>query len=158
MVPIKLMTYCWPSAIPREHKEFKGVVFYIHGFSEYCKRQAHFAKEFSQLGFDFYCMDSRGHGESEGQHMFIHSIDQCADDHFDFHRRVIDELYTTKPKVYLLAHSFGAMQATNAMLRNKHLNPDGSQFYSSVCFLCPFWSMPNFAGLKKVSWILSMQY
>ena len=51
---IKLKNYKYPA---REDVEFKGVVFFIHGFSDYVARFGAIALEFSQLGYDFYGMD-----------------------------------------------------------------------------------------------------
>ena len=38
-------------------RDSKGVVFFIHGFSDYAGRYAHLGKVFSRLGYDFFCMD-----------------------------------------------------------------------------------------------------
>lgn len=43
---------------------YRGIVFYIHGFSEYVQRFAHLGQKWSNLGYDFYAMDMRGHGRS----------------------------------------------------------------------------------------------
>lgn len=60
--------------------EFKGVLFYIHGFGEYVGRFAHVAQIYSQLGYDCFAMDQRGHGKSEGELVLIQSVDAIAND------------------------------------------------------------------------------
>jgi alpha-beta hydrolase superfamily lysophospholipase len=34
-----------------------GIIFYIHGFTDYSARFAHLGKRFSEIGYDFYSMD-----------------------------------------------------------------------------------------------------
>ena len=54
----------YPSIYDPKSNDYKGIVFFIHGFTDYAERQAHVGKSFSNLGYDFYIMDSRGHGKS----------------------------------------------------------------------------------------------
>ena len=64
------MTYrCQPEG------ETKGIIFFIHGFQSYANRQAHLAHDFSKAGYDFFAMDMRGHGKSEGAIAYIPSLE-----------------------------------------------------------------------------------
>jgi alpha-beta hydrolase superfamily lysophospholipase len=60
---LRLKTYRYPAdkSVP-----FKGVILYTHGFSDYIARFAHLAEKLSKHGFDFFGMDQRGHGLSDG--------------------------------------------------------------------------------------------
>jgi alpha-beta hydrolase superfamily lysophospholipase len=49
-----------------EARDLKGIVFFVHGFTDYSGRMAHVGQRFSELGYDFYSMDQRGHGKSDG--------------------------------------------------------------------------------------------
>jgi alpha-beta hydrolase superfamily lysophospholipase len=98
--------------------EFRGVVFYIHGFTDYIGRFAHVGQEFSKLGYDFYAMDQRGHGKSEGKLAYVPSIDQITDDTILYHRLILEKFYIgINPKIYVVAHSMGAMQILNLLVR-----------------------------------------
>jgi len=52
------------------------VIFFVHGFVDNAGPHAHFAKMVSEMGYDFYAMDVRGHGKSEGQRLFCPNVDQ----------------------------------------------------------------------------------
>jgi alpha-beta hydrolase superfamily lysophospholipase len=114
---LKLKNYKFPA---NESVEFKGVVFFIHGFTDYVARFAHIALEFSQMGYDFYGMDQRGHGQSEGKTIHISSMDQITDDTISYHRMVLDQFYqkTSPPSVNIIAHSMGCMQVLNMLMRS----------------------------------------
>ena len=154
---ITLQNYCYPAS---KETEYKGIIFYVHGFTEYIERQVHFAKEFSDLGFDFYAMDSRGHGKSGGQDMLVVSVEEVADDHLMFHKEIIEQhtVDGVKPPTFLLATCFGAMQMSNAMLRDAHMTgPEDASIYNAVTFLCPFWCIPNYSQIQSYWWMLNMQ-
>lgn len=50
---VKIANYRYPSA----NKDKKGLVYYMHGYGDYCARYAYFAKEFAMNGYDFIGMD-----------------------------------------------------------------------------------------------------
>ena len=82
---------------------------------DYAGRFAHLAKFYADAGYDFFAMDTRGHGKSEGQCMFIPDVDTCARDNIGFQNFVIKTLYSpekgfaTPPRVFVIGHSFGCM-------------------------------------------------
>ena len=63
---LKIKNYCYPSAIDKSDPKYMGILFYIHGHGDYGARLAHIGEMFSKLGYDFYMMDTRGNGSSEG--------------------------------------------------------------------------------------------
>ena len=90
----------------------------MHGFTDYVGRFAHLGQFFSELGYDFYGMDQRGHGKSEGETAYIHSIDAVVDDTILFHRSTLQKHYINqKIPVFVLAFSMGCMQMLNILMR-----------------------------------------
>ncbi len=57
---IKLQNYRYPS----QRTERKGIIFFVHGYGEYCARSAYFAKYFADAGYDFCGFDLRNFGYS----------------------------------------------------------------------------------------------
>jgi len=55
----KLANYRYPSQGKR-----KGIIFFVHGYGEYCERYAYFAKAFAEAGYDFAGIDWRNFGHS----------------------------------------------------------------------------------------------
>jgi len=88
---------------------------------DYSGRFAHMAKLYADVGYDFFAMDCRGHGKSEGQSMFIPDVDTCARDNIGFQKMVIKTLYSPEkgfqnpPRVFVIGHSFGCMQLLRQM-------------------------------------------
>ena len=121
------------------------MVFFIHGWSDYTGRQAHVAQKFSKLGYEFYAMDQRGHGKSEGHLVEVPSVDEIADDTIEFQKKVM-EMYNdidNPLKVCVIAHSMGCMQLFNILLREqvdkKKSFPRKLPIkYDSVCVVTPF--------------------
>lgn len=66
MALTNLKTYKYPAILRGENTKFQGVILYVHGFTDYVGRFAHLGKFFAEKGYDFYGMDQRGHGKSEG--------------------------------------------------------------------------------------------
>lgn len=70
--PIKIAHYRYPC---KEGLKRKGIVIYTHGYAEYSGKYGFLAKVFSDAGYDFFGMDQRGFGYSEGQRGFFESYD-----------------------------------------------------------------------------------
>jgi len=72
---IKLATYRYAadiqSGVPK-----RGTVFFIHGMTDYAGRYAYLAQKFANQGYDFVCMDQRGHGRSEGMPAYFESVQE----------------------------------------------------------------------------------
>jgi alpha-beta hydrolase superfamily lysophospholipase len=45
---LSLESFFYPSKWDKTDQRYKGIIFYIHGFTEYCGRLAHLAKGFSE--------------------------------------------------------------------------------------------------------------
>lgn len=78
--------------------------------TDYAGRYAYLAKKYAEGGYDFVCMDQRGHGRSEGMPGHFESVDQLVQDTLNFHDKVMESGAADLPR-YLLAHSTGCLQA-----------------------------------------------
>ena len=77
---LKIQNYRWPSMIASTQPGYKGIVFFVHDFTDYIGRNAHVARGFAEHGYDFFGMDMRGHGKSEGMMAYFSNIVDLVDD------------------------------------------------------------------------------
>lgn len=129
----------------------------MHGYSAYNARYAHVGQVFSQMGYDYYCLDQRGHGKSGGHTGLITHLDDITNDQIEFQLKVLNKYYDMNnlPPIYFLAHSMGCAYAMEILVRQQqalaHLGekkvslPDVKlpPLYTSVCFCNPFFSFYN---------------
>lgn len=125
----KLATYKYPRA---DGTSFKGVIFFIHGFQSYSNRVALMAKSHSDLGYDFYAMDLRGHGKSDGQTALIPSLEGTVKEFQTYHKKVLEQ-YEDTPPVYLMGNSFGCMVSMHILMHDAESIP-----YKAAHFIGPF--------------------
>lgn len=105
--------------------ERKGAVFFIHALHDYGGRYAYLGQKFAQHGYEFFAMDQRGHGRSEGKRGYTESIkDQLAEDTMLFHDRVLEKLdgATKQTPCFMMAHSSGCLQALHIASLNQDDN------------------------------------
>lgn len=112
---MKLYTYrCPPTS------DLKGIIFYVHAFQSHSNRMAHIAHKFSQKGYDYFAMDLRGHGKSDGDPAVIVSMEQTIRDCNQFFEKTLQKFYGDQlenlPPVYLTGNSFGCMVCLNILL------------------------------------------
>ena len=50
------------------------------------------------MGYDFYTMDFRGHGKSEGEIGQVPSIDILGTDTINYHEKIIETFYSKNKK------------------------------------------------------------
>lgn len=102
---LKLQRYTW---LPEG--EARGRVLLIHGFTEHGRRLQPLAEYFAQQGFIAVAPDLRGHGESEGDRIYIRAFDDFLTD--------LDQIYqlvrAEDPDLptFLFAHSMGGAIST----------------------------------------------
>ena len=58
-----IKTYRYPV---KRHVEKKGMVHYVHGYGENLYNYAFLGQMFASNGYEFFGMDQRGFGQSEG--------------------------------------------------------------------------------------------
>lgn len=118
----------------------------MHDYTDYVGRYGHVAEKFAKMGYDFYGMDNRGHGKSEGRLAYFESIDQLVDDLTGYINKVFETFYSkmqgfsSVPPVFLIAHGQGALVVLNFLINNDHtIKSKESSLIKGVAFLKPFW-------------------
>lgn len=129
---IKLANYRMRSSGPK-----KGTVFFIHGMTDYAGRYGFLARKFADMGYDFVCMDQRGHGRSEGMRGYFESIEDLTQDTIAFHNQVIEQSNDGLPN-FLFAHSTGCLQAVQIAADASH-----RQNYAGVSLVNPFFAFSD---------------
>lgn len=64
----------------------------MHGFWDNGWREGHLGEEFSAFGFDFFTLDMRGHGKSDGRPGELTSVEEGARDIAEY-LQLITNLY-----------------------------------------------------------------
>lgn len=113
--------------------------------TDYAGRYAYLAEKFANQGYDFVCMDQRGHGHSEGMPAYFESVEeQLVSDTASFHDKVIESSHSELPR-YLLAHSTGCLQAlelaTSKAFRGK---------YSGMSLVNPFFGFEDMEEAQRL--------
>jgi len=85
----------------------RGRLLAVHGLGEHSGRYANFAGACVRHGLDFYALDLRGHGLSQGRRGHAHSIDRMLQD-LDRLRRHVCGRRPPGP-TFLLGHSLGGL-------------------------------------------------
>ena len=72
---IKIKTY-WQPTDPKFGS--KGAVFFLHGTHDYAGRYSWMARNFASQGYDFFAIDARGHGHSEGKRGYFGGVERSC--------------------------------------------------------------------------------
>lgn len=91
-------------------KKAQASIVLVHGFAEHSGRYSHVIAALNAAGFDVLSIDFRGHGLSEGKRGYIDFFAQYIDD-LDAAVAYAKDLFSVQ-KVYICAHSMGALVAT----------------------------------------------
>ncbi|PJZ69670.1 lysophospholipase [Leptospira perolatii] len=95
--------YCQAWIKPGAHR----VIVVQHGFGEHSGRYSNILDYFKDSDVNFYAMDLRGHGKSEGKRGHADSFDLYVDDLAHFIREVRKREH--KEKIFLVGHSMGGV-------------------------------------------------
>ncbi|MFT3713913.1 MAG: alpha/beta hydrolase [Archangium sp.] len=109
---LKLLTQSW-----KPQGEAKGVLIIVHGLKDYGDRYADFAAELVRQGYEVRAFDLRGHGDSEGDRVFINRFDEYLGD-LDLFVKKVSADAPNKP-LFLMGHSMGGAIVTLYTLKNK---------------------------------------
>lgn len=102
---VKLFTQSWrPTAPP------KAVVVVVHGLKDYSDRYGELAATLVKHGYAVHALDLRGHGDSEGDRVWVERFDDYLDDLDLFLTRV--RAAEPGQRVYLFGHSMGGAIVT----------------------------------------------
>jgi acylglycerol lipase len=102
---VKIFSQSW-----RPTGEPKAVVVLVHGLKDYSDRYNDFAASLVKRGYAVYALDLRGHGDSEGDRVWVDEFADYLDDVDIFLKRV----RTAEPgrKIFLYGHSMGGAVVT----------------------------------------------
>lgn len=114
---IKLYTKAWIPPQSRLDRDvpYKAAIFLIHGFGEHINRYDHVAQFFNQNGYAVVGMDTRGHGQSEGQRGHAPNFDTFMNDIAQFIGET-EKQFAGKP-IFLYGHSMGGNLVLNYLIR-----------------------------------------
>lgn len=109
---LKLLTQTW-----KPKGETRGVLVVVHGLKDYADRYADFATAAARRGYEVRAFDLRGHGDSEGDRVFINRFDEYLGDLDLFLKQAMKDA-GSKP-VFLMGHSMGGAIVTLYTLTEK---------------------------------------
>eukprot|EP00347_Sterkiella_histriomuscorum_P015835 403355508 len=106
---VKIATYRYPSLLPVT----KGVVYYLHGYGDYCQRYAYFAEIYAQEGYDFLGFDQKGFGFSGGSRGIVESVHSTLEDQMRFMDKANEQYGYSKAQTpqFICGMSFGGRVA-----------------------------------------------
>lgn len=105
-----LKLHCWKSVPP-----VRGVLVFAHGMLEHGGRYADWGKAMAENGYTVFAPDQRGHGQSEGQRIWIRQFSDLIDDFQTLTLAVADE-FLNQP-IFLVGMSMGGGVAIRTAVR-----------------------------------------
>jgi alpha-beta hydrolase superfamily lysophospholipase len=97
-----------------ELPEKKATIFLVHGFGEHSGRYSHLIEQLNAHNYEVFCIDLRGHGYSHGKRGHIYAFCRYEEDIF-FSLKFLQETSSNKRRIFLLAHSMGALVSLRLM-------------------------------------------
>lgn len=114
---VKLFSQSWrPAGQPR------AIVVLVHGLKDYSDRYRDFAVWLVARGYAVHALDLRGHGDSEGDRVWVGSFSDYLEDLHTFLERV--RAAQPRRKLFLFGHSMGGAIVTLYTL-TREPKPDG---------------------------------
>ena len=90
--------------------ETKGALIIVHGLKDYGDRYVEFCLAAARHGYSVHTLDLRGHGDSQGDRVWVDRFDEYLNDLGLFVKRVQSE--EPGKKVFLMGHSMGGAIVT----------------------------------------------
>lgn len=103
--------------LPPQGVEPRGALVVMHGLKDHSDRYADLAEQLAQGGLAVHAFDLRGHGNSEGDRVWVEAFDDYVSD-LDGFVRTVQARHAGKP-VFVLGHSMGGAISTLAVLDKK---------------------------------------
>lgn len=101
--------------------ERKGIIYYLHGYGDYCGRYGYLGKRFAEAGFDFVGMDQKGFGNSGGQRAIIESAQDSIDDQLSYIHKVDKAFGGADTPKFLLGVSMGGNMSLRCSIEDPKL-------------------------------------
>lgn len=95
--------------------EYRAVIVVVHGAAEHSGRYEIFAEHFVALGYAVVALDHIGHGQSDGQRVFIRSFDDYVQT-LDLFCAQVRADFPDSPQI-LLGHSLGGLISSTYLLQ-----------------------------------------
>ncbi|CDW71931.1 UNKNOWN [Stylonychia lemnae] len=144
---IKIYNVRYPAV---NQAERKGIIHFLHGYGEHAGRYAYFAQYFAKAGYDFFAIDQRGFGRSEGKRARIESEESLLSDYQGFMEKV-DQSYGEKNlSRYMVGYSMGSNIACKLTLAQP------KNYFQAMGLLAPYFQLLNqemidkYIGLAKL--------
>lgn len=102
----------WESTLPDQVRAHVGIV---HGYGDHCGRYRHTIEALAAEGLAVHAFDYRGHGQADGRRGHCDAFSDYVDDLEAFWQRL--QKGAEGKKVFLLAHSNGALVALHLLKR-----------------------------------------
>lgn len=99
----------------------KAVVIVVHGLKDHSSRYSEFAESLKNANYAVYAFDNRGHGDSEGQRVWVNSFSDYVTD-LEIFYDLVKKAEPHQP-IYLFGHSMGGAIVTEFVLKNKTDRP-----------------------------------
>jgi alpha-beta hydrolase superfamily lysophospholipase len=109
---LKLYAQWWEPA----NTPSKAVVIFVHGLKDHSRRYGDVAKKLTLSNYSVYAFDLRGHGDSEGQRVWVDSFSDYVDDLQTFYD-LVHKKEPNKP-IFVFGHSMGGAIVTLFSLRH----------------------------------------
>ncbi len=94
----------------------KAAIIMVHGLKDHSRRYADAAQKLTKNNYSVYAFDLRGHGDSEGQRVWVESFDDYVNDLQTFYD-IVQKKEPNKP-IFLFGHSMGGAIVTLFSLRH----------------------------------------
>jgi len=136
-----IYTTCWRAI---RGVKCKGTVIVVHGMNEHLGCFAGLAKHLNSVGFDVHALDLQGHGQSEGDRVYVQDYKDYVADLIQFVKQV-KKGYKPGSPMFIYAHSLGGMISILALEKECDL-VDGAVF--SAPALMPKITRTSYVFLK----------
>ena len=110
-----LKIYCW-GARPKP----KGILLFAHGMLEHAGRYADWGDEMARRGWTVFAVDHAGHGQSDGEKIWMDHFSDLVDDFCEVTERVSDVF--PKTPLFLVGLSMGGGIAIQTAHRLRQTN------------------------------------
>lgn len=148
----------YTSLFPPAHAHVRGVVLFLHGINEHCRRYFHLYEQLSERGFGALAYDLLGHGASDGAERahtddFAHLVDDTNDVLAFAKRKLLPTMLgggadaAVDTPIIVMGFSLGTLVSLHTALSEQHA-------ISALVLAAPAVSAEWTLALRVISWII----